>query len=226
MQSNPPVDLDVFRENLLKYTRKAFRMLPKIEKPHILDIGCGSGLPTLELARLSNGTIIGIDIDQSELDKLIAKISDAHLTARIKAMNCSLHAMDFPEESFDIIWAEGSISAIGFDECLVAWYRFIKPNRFLVVHDAAGDLVRKLRIIPELNYHLIDHFVISGETWWKEYYCPLQEHINSIREDMENDSSMRVFLDKQQLEIEQFNKNRAANGSVFIVMQKKTNSAI
>jgi len=51
------------RERLLKYTRRAFRMLPKLDKPCILDIGCGSGVPTVGLARLSGGEVIGIDID-------------------------------------------------------------------------------------------------------------------------------------------------------------------
>ena len=46
---------DKIRKRFLKYTRKAFRMLPQIDKPRILDIGCGSGIPTLELARLGQG---------------------------------------------------------------------------------------------------------------------------------------------------------------------------
>jgi len=44
-----------------QYTRKAFRMLPKMEKPHILDVGCGPGGPTMELARVSQGDVIGIE---------------------------------------------------------------------------------------------------------------------------------------------------------------------
>ena len=60
---------DLVRERLNKYTRKAFRMLPKLDKPRILDIGCGSGIPTIEIARLSKGEIIGIDIHQPSLDR-------------------------------------------------------------------------------------------------------------------------------------------------------------
>ena len=68
------INEDQFRERLNRYTRKAFKMLPELEKPRILDIGCGSGVPTIELAKLSNGEIIGIDINQSLLDKLNKKI--------------------------------------------------------------------------------------------------------------------------------------------------------
>lgn len=53
----------------LTFTRKAFQMLPKLDKPKILDVGCGQGGPTLELARISGGQVTGLDIDQSSLDE-------------------------------------------------------------------------------------------------------------------------------------------------------------
>ena len=45
-----------------KYTQKAFEMMPVIKQPRILDIGCGPGMQTIKLEKLSNGKIIGIDI--------------------------------------------------------------------------------------------------------------------------------------------------------------------
>jgi len=68
------IEKDHIRENLNKYTRKAFKMLPKCKSPHILDVGCGSGVPTIELAKISDGHIIGIDIDVTSLNLLQRKI--------------------------------------------------------------------------------------------------------------------------------------------------------
>ena len=98
------VQKDKIRKRLLKYTRKAFRMLPQLEKPRILDIGCGSGIPTLELARLGQGEVIGIDIDRSALDEFVKRINEARLADRVQALNCSMFDMDFPYQSFNIIW--------------------------------------------------------------------------------------------------------------------------
>jgi len=112
------IQKDQLRKRLLKYTRKAFRMLSKMYKPRILDVGCGSGVPTLELARLSKGETIGIDIDQYSLDRLTRGIEQAGFSNRVKTVNCSMLNMDFPDESFDIIWAEGSTFIIGFERAL------------------------------------------------------------------------------------------------------------
>ena len=43
-----------------EYTLKAFEMIPAIKNPRILDIGCGPGLPTIQLAKLTDGEVIGI----------------------------------------------------------------------------------------------------------------------------------------------------------------------
>jgi hypothetical protein len=37
-------------------------------------IGCGSGIPTLELARISGGEVMALDIDQAQMDRFAAKV--------------------------------------------------------------------------------------------------------------------------------------------------------
>jgi ubiquinone/menaquinone biosynthesis C-methylase UbiE len=120
------MDRDVVRRRLLKYTRRAFRMLPKLDKPRILDVGCGSGVPTMELTRLGQGEVIGIDIDQPALDKLNRKIKEAGFSNQVQVVNGSILDMSFPDENFDIIWSEGSIFVIGFERGIRAWKRFLK----------------------------------------------------------------------------------------------------
>ena len=65
------LNADGLRAVFLRYTRKAFENIPNIDKPRILDIGCGTGMVTLELAKLSSGEITGIDINQDALNKLM-----------------------------------------------------------------------------------------------------------------------------------------------------------
>lgn len=225
-----------------KYTRKAYRMLPKLEKPRILDIGCGSGVPTMELARLSQGEIIGIDIHQLFLDRLTKKIEEAGLSNRVKAVNCSMFEMNFPDESFDIIWAEGSIFIIGFERGLKEWRRILKPNGFMVVHEMAWlrpdppqeiydywksiypgikTVPENLRQITGCGYDIIGHFSLPEDAWWSEYYEPLEKRIEQLRMKYINDPEALGVLAKEQREIDMFKKYCKWYGSAFFIMQKK-----
>jgi len=213
---------DMVRERLNKYTRKAFQALPKLNNPKILDIGCGSGIPTLELARLSHGEILGIDIDQPALDKFARKIKEAGLTGQVQAVNCSIFDMDFADESFDIIWSEGSIYAIGFERGLREWRRFLKPGGFMMVHDEQGNVKEKLEQIPDCGYELLGYFILSKEIWWTEYFAPLEKLIVESRTRYTDDPKILEELHQAQGELDMFNKNPERNSSACFVMKKPT----
>ena len=67
---------------------------------------------------MSGGDIVGVDIDREALDKFIINAENAGLSSRITVVHSSMLEMDFPPNSFDIIWAEGAISYIGFERGL------------------------------------------------------------------------------------------------------------
>lgn len=224
-----------------KYTRKAFRMLPRIENAHILDIGCGPGGPTMELARLSDGPVIGLDIHQPFLDKLQQKIEKAGISDRIQAMKGSMFEMNFEEESFDIIWSEGSIYIIGFEKGLKEWRRLLKPRGFLVAHEMTWlepdppreiedywkevypgikTIQEDLELISRCGYRVIGHFPLPEDAWWEEYYTPLEERIQKLREKYKDNPKALATLNEEQREINLYRKYSRWYGSVFYVMQK------
>jgi 2-polyprenyl-3-methyl-5-hydroxy-6-metoxy-1,4-benzoquinol methylase len=45
------------------YTRRAYGLLPALQAPDILDLGCGRGGPTMVLARLGAVRVTGRAID-------------------------------------------------------------------------------------------------------------------------------------------------------------------
>ena len=196
-------------------------MLPKLDKPRILDIGCGSGVPTMELARLGQGEVIGIDIDQPALDKLTKKIREAGFSDRVQAVNCAILDMVFPDESFDIIWSEGSIFVIGFKRGLQEWKRFLKPNGFMVIHDEKGNVKEKLEQISNCGYELLGYFILSEDTWWTEYFAPLEKLIGKFQTSYTDDPNILGELHQAQRELEMFKRNPERNSSVCFVIQKK-----
>lgn len=224
-----------------KYTRKAYNMLPKIKNPKILDIGCGSGDPTIELAKISKGTVIGIDIHQPYLDSLDEKIIKEKLENRVKAINQSMFNIDFPKESFDIIWSEGSIFIIGFKKGLLEWKQYIKLNGFLVVHEMAWlnsnppaeiynywrkiypeitTIPKNLEIIKKCKYKIVGYFPLPKNAWWDLYYNPLEKRINFLKEKYSDKPEILTVLNQEQQDINMYKKYNRWYGSAFYILQK------
>jgi len=212
---------DRVRARLCRFTRKAFQLLPRLDRPCILDVGCGSGVATIELAKLCDGQIAALDIDEHELNRLDAKIEKAGLSHRLTTVKCSMLEMDFPNGSFDIIWAEGSIYVVGFENGLRVWSRFLKPKGFLVVHDETGNIDEKLKQIPSCGYDLIDYFILDQDVWWNEYCVPLQRLINEMRPRCADDSKALALIDQNQHEIDMFKVTPEQYHSTFFIIRKR-----
>ena len=104
----------------------------------ILDIGCGSGMQTLTLARLCPDCMItASDIHQPFLNDLTLRATNAGLDGRIVTHQASMDNLPFNEASFDIIWSEGSAFIMGLSLALRYWKKFLKPDGYLVVSDCA-----------------------------------------------------------------------------------------
>jgi ubiquinone/menaquinone biosynthesis C-methylase UbiE len=192
-----------------------------MHNPRILDVGCGSGVPTMELARLSNGEVIGLDIDQSALDILAEKILRAGLADRVKVMKRSVLDMEFREESFDIIWSEGCIHVIGFEKGLREWRRFLKPNGYMVVHDGQDKIDEKLEQISSCGYELLGHFLLNEDVWRAEYFVPLEKLIAETLSECADEPKIFEAIGSSQREIDMFKKNPELNSSVFFIMQNR-----
>jgi ubiquinone/menaquinone biosynthesis C-methylase UbiE len=175
------------------------------------------------------------------LDVLEEKIRKDGLSERVKVKNGSMFSMDFPEESFDIIWAEGSIYIIGFERGLKEWRKFIKAEGFLVVHemtwlkpDPPSEIAEywrrmyqgitaipeNLEIISRCGYKVLGHFALPEEAWWEEYYDPLEERLSQLRTKYKDDQEALKILDNEQEEIDLYRKYSEWYGSVFFALKK------
>jgi ubiquinone/menaquinone biosynthesis C-methylase UbiE len=220
MNPVPSIDRDPFRANFLKYTRMAWEMLPPMDRPDILDIACGSGIPTIELAKWSGGTVTGLDLDMEALERLRERAAGEGLRDRIRAVVGSFHEIGLPSQSFDIIWAEGAVNIMGFEMALHAWRRLLRPGGFLVLHDEAAGLERKLAHVPEAGYELIGHFRLPDDAWWREYYLPLLQEAERAVEASGGSEAAKDELARIREEAERCRSGSQAFRSVFMVMRK------
>ncbi len=128
--------------------------------------------------------------------------------------------MDFPERSFDIIWAEGSIHAIGFKKGLVEWRRLLKPGGYMVIHDEEGNVENKIRQIADCGYDLLGHFVLDIDVWQEEYFTPLEKLISKAEDEHSGEPGIDKALDAARQEIDFFYNNPDNCTSVCFVIRK------
>jgi ubiquinone/menaquinone biosynthesis C-methylase UbiE len=204
---------DRLRVNLLEFTRAAFKMLPSMDKPSILDIGCGSGLQTLELAKMCNGQITAIDIDIPALVTLQKRVKDLGLSHRISVKQASMLDLNRVSDTYDIVWAEGSIFAVGFEKGIRDWKKLLSKDGFLVVHDEDAGYEQKIQIIKKHEYRLRGQIRIPHEEWEERYYKPLLGILGKKKLAPEEDNKLRK-------EIDSFKRTRM--GSVFFILQNKS----
>ena len=96
-------------------TERALRLLPPLTPAtRVLDVGCGSGAQTLDLARATEARIVAVDNHPPFVARLERRAAELGLGARITAEVGDMHDLPFADGSFDVIWSEGAIFVIGF----------------------------------------------------------------------------------------------------------------
>lgn len=224
-------------------TRKAFSYLTELpSNPCILDVGCGNGMQTLELARLTNGTIIALDNHQPYLDELERRVKAMNFTHRITTINQSMLDMKFDINHFNIIWSEGAAYIYGFEKALEDWQCYLKEKGYLVISElcwfkknvpkeinnylmseypAMKSVKENKKTINTKGLELISHFNIPESSWWDNYYIPLEKNINKLQKKYQNDNEKLELLELFNIEIEMFRNYSEYYGYTFFIMRKK-----
>jgi len=222
-------------------TRKAFSYLPPLPRDaRVLDIGCGSGAQTRDLASLTTGRITAVDNHQPFLDALAAKAKEDGLHDRITTVCASMDNLPFEPGQFDLIWSEGAVFIIGFEKGITTWKPFLKKGGFMVVSDAAWfesdppqELVQwweKEGYIPLTEYamaelvrnvglDLLATYRLPEADWWDHYYVPLLERVKEFRTAYGKDPALSPMLDSFEREAEMYRKYKRYYGYTFFIMQ-------
>lgn len=100
--------------------------------PDVLDIGCGPGAQTISLAPHSAARITAVGNHAPFPEELARRAEMAGIRARIGIVNASMFDLPF-EEAFDVVWSEGGIYIMGFEEGMRAWRPLLRPRGYVAV---------------------------------------------------------------------------------------------
>ena len=222
-------------------TRRAFLMLKDLPKyPRIVDIGCGPGMQTIELARLSNGQIEALDNHQPFLDQLDMNIKQEGFNTKIKPVKGDMFNLAYDDRTIDLIWSEGAIFIIGFEKGLGEWKRLLTDKGYLVVSELSWlrnmqpveikeymkqgystikTIEENLIVAKKIGYRIIGFFVLPTKSWWENYYASIEEKLPFLKSKYESNEGNMQYIACEELEIEMFRKYSDYYGYVFYVMQ-------
>ena len=223
-------------------TRKAFYTLPVFpESAHILDIGCGTGMQTLELARLAPCAVLALDNHEPYLRDLTRRAAEERLDKKITTIKGDMHNLPFSEAEFDLIWSEGSIYIIGFEKGLKEWRKFLKPGGYLVVTELIWTSDQPPReavefwkneypamqsngvlkeMIGRSGFRLIRDFLLPNEAWWDQYYLPLEKRLFRLKKDHASNIRLMELIRYIEREIQIYAQFNDHFGYAFYIMKK------
>ena len=169
------------------------------------------------------------------------KVLKKGLSQRVNFIEASMDNLPFATESYDVIWAEGSIFIIGFEQGLKDWYKFIKPGGYIAVTDCSwftnerpneieqywkdnypqiDTVENKIKILQECGYEFIDAFNLPDECWIDNYYQSMQERIELFRSRYRFSQGILNFVNREAQEIDLYMKYRQYYGYTFFIGRK------
>jgi ubiquinone/menaquinone biosynthesis C-methylase UbiE len=205
---------DICRIGLLKYLEKAFSVIPEMDNPEILDIGCGTGVPTLWLANKYPGSITAIDTDPQSLDWLHKKADSKNLSERLIIVNVSFFDFKADSNYFDIILAEGFLNVVGFEKGFEKAIKLLKRNGYFIIHDEFKDHDKKCDFFRKNNCSVVNSIYLDENVWWNDYYKGLASEINKVN------PKIRSLFKSDIKEIENYKLDPSAFRSMYYIIEK------
>lgn len=207
----------------------------------VADIGCGTGASTIQLAKELDTDMTAVDFLPEFLEELKYRAEASGVADKITTLNCSMEALPFAEESFDVIWSEGAIYNIGFESGVSAWRRFLKPGGKLIVSEITWLTAQrpaelqshwdaeypeidtasaKIEILERYGYLLKGYFYLPSSCWIDNYYQPIQNEFNTFLARHDANAQAKEIIEGEKAEIALYEKYRNYYSYGFYIAEK------
>jgi SAM-dependent methyltransferase len=227
----------------IESTLKAYNMMAGIpERPLLLDIGCGPGGQTLDLARATDARITAFDLHPPFVEKLRSALEREGFQDRVRAVQGDMFKLveEYGEASFDIVWSEGALYFMGFENGFNECFKVLRPGGYIAVSDGcwledgvpeeakgfwgegpdATGIPDHLQVIEKTGFEVVGHFTVPFEAWIADFYGPMEKELDLLeKENASIPEAMDVYASMRK-EIEQIRKFNRWAGYEFFVARK------
>jgi SAM-dependent methyltransferase len=223
-------------------TRRALALMKDLPaRPRVLDLGCGPGRGSAELAVLTGGRVTAVDRHAPFLRQQAAAARAEGLGDRFDAVCADMRAAPFAPASFDLVWSEGALYNIGFREGLAACRRLAKPGGYIAATEAVwivpeppdeirrwweaqypdiASIAEKAAVVAEAGIGLLGHFTLQPAAWRDHYYAPIEARLAGLRAVWGKDDAGHLVAADLDTEIAMFERWGHTYGYEFFVGRK------
>jgi serine/threonine-protein kinase HipA len=220
-------------------TREALGRLGALPAaPRVLDLGCGSGRSALVMAAALGSRVVAVDNHQPFLDVLRAAAKERGLEKLIEPRCADMAAPGVPAGSIDLLWSEGAIYFLGFEEGLRLWRPLLAPRASLAVSEcswlcagppaeavaffgegypAMAGVGRNIERARSAGLEVVDHFTLPPSVWWDDFYAPLEERMAKLAPDADPELAAAMVATRREIAL--FRRCHGAYGYVFYLMR-------
>ena len=149
--------------------------------------------------------------------------------------------MDFDDSTFDVIWSEGALYFMGFQNGLKRCNQLLKNKGYLVVTEVVlllldipkplknfwdkeypdiKDIKNNISLIKNEGFDLLFHFTLPKSSWIDNYYIPMEKKIKELNVKYHNNKIALQVFEECEKEIKIFHKYSDYFGYEFFIMQK------
>lgn len=224
-------------------TIRALRFIDNLTpQSRIADLGCGTGGQTITLAQNAPGHITGLDLFPDFINIFNRNAQALGLSGRVKAIVGSMvETLPFEKESLDLIWSEGAIYNIGFEQGLNEWRQYLRKGGYIAVSEASwftpqrpaeiydfwmahyteiDTIPNKVAQMQNAGYVPVATFILPENCWTEHYFAPCSKIQQAFLEKHQGDKIVEELIAGQRLEMELYHKYKEFYGYVFYIGKK------
>ena len=203
----------------------------------VLDLGCGVGAQTLDLAELMPGVIVAADTHAPSVERLRRTAAESGLSQRVRPVVADMAHPPLRPASLDLIWSEGALYNIGIEPALRICRPLLRSGGYLVFTDAVwrthepppevtssfedyptmGAVSDVIAAIERAGLSLVAHFTLPDEAWWDDFYTPMERRIEELRATYVGDSEALAILNEIAQEPEMHRRHSNSYAYEFFV---------
>lgn len=206
----------------------------------VVDVGSGTGRQTLQLLQETPAKVLATDLHRSLLDQLRERAAKLGFADRLGVAQADMSALPFAPGSIDLLWSEGAIYNIGYEQGLRLWLPLLRPGGYLCVSDGAyfvdapPTVVREFweaeypaiatchqleQLSRDCGYTIVDSFRLPKEAW-DAYYGPVEQRIHALDAVWGADSERQNVLAAMRHEVDVFRRHGDSYGYLFLLLQR------